>query len=60
LPRKLALYFEEILAGEPRTVTFKLKAAMAISTVVPASMAYPYYNPLLKVEPPSFTISVAE
>lgn len=57
---KLALYFDEILAGEPKTVTFKLKAAMAINAVAPASMAYPYYNPGLKYETPSFPISVAE
>lgn len=57
---KLALYFSEILSDQPISVTFELKAGMAVDAAVPSSVVYPYYNPGLKYETPSFPISVID
>jgi hypothetical protein len=55
---KLALYFDAVLVDRPVTVQFELKAGLAVEGLVPASAVYPYYNPSLRFETPSFPIRV--
>jgi uncharacterized protein YfaS (alpha-2-macroglobulin family) len=55
---RVVLYLDAVLAGTPVTVSYQLKAGMAVEGTAPSSAVYPYYNPALRTETSSFPVTV--
>jgi hypothetical protein len=58
--RQVVLYVEDLPAGKPLTVTYKLRAKYPLKAKTPESVAYHYYNPEIRAKAAPVELTVGK